>query len=114
MLGVGLLKVEDDGAPADRGEVLGVVGIADEPGDRMPFGGQDLGEAQRDLSVPSGDDDMHTAQPNPARGAAGRSAPHRSRTRHRTDRRGPLGLGDGSLVRETGSATHREPLKFAG
>ncbi|GAA2151356.1 hypothetical protein GCM10009783_02450 [Glycomyces lechevalierae] len=45
----------------------------------MPFGGQDLGEAQRDLSVPSGDDDMHTAHHNPARGGACRSAPHRSR-----------------------------------
>ncbi|GAA2146586.1 hypothetical protein GALLR39Z86_34010 [Glycomyces algeriensis] len=69
-----------------------MVGIADEAGDRMPFGGQDLGEAQRDLAVPSGDDDMHTAQPNPARGGAGRSARSGGTTRIRTAIRDPAAL----------------------
>jgi hypothetical protein len=107
VLGVGLFEVEHDGTPADRGEVLGVVGIADEPGDRMTFGGQDLGEAQRDLSVPSGDDDMHRAQPNPVCGASCRSA-----AAHRTRRCARVGA---SASGSPGArATHRDTLKSTG
>jgi hypothetical protein len=64
------------GAP----DVVGVVGVADQGNDLIAAAGQDLGEAQSDLAVSSGDGYSHGPNPTSFIPTAG------------TQRRGALGL----------------------
>ena len=57
------LQVDDDRFGAGRLQVGGVVGVADEPGDRVAAVGQQLLGEQRDLAVSAGDDDAHVLPP---------------------------------------------------
>ena len=53
------VEVAQHGVSADRLQIADVVGIADQPAGRVAAVGEELLEAEGDLAVAAGDEDVH-------------------------------------------------------